>query len=170
MTDTRTAPPPVRPVAQEQLFGFAPEEVRLDEPTRAARLKWVVVVDGSLPPGRAANAAACVAAATSRQVTGLVADGGLDADGSPHAGLPWAGCTVLTADPATLRSVHDRARRRDDVLVVDMPLLAQETRVYAEFLARLAQVPGDEISYAAVGVVGPRRSVDRIVGGLPLLT
>jgi hypothetical protein len=46
-------------------IGFTTEEINPDAPTRAARLKWVIVVDGALPPGRAANAAICTAAATS---------------------------------------------------------------------------------------------------------
>ena len=56
------------PVPIAGRIGFAADEIRTDTPTREARLKWVVVVDGSLPPGRAVNAATCVAAATSRLV------------------------------------------------------------------------------------------------------
>ena len=53
-------------------IGFHPEDILLDEPTRNAPLKWVVIVDQGLPPGRAMNAAVCVAAATSAAVTGLL--------------------------------------------------------------------------------------------------
>jgi hypothetical protein len=52
--------------------GFEPEEIRTAEPTRSARLKWVVVVDEALPAGRATNAAICVAAATTAEVGGLI--------------------------------------------------------------------------------------------------
>ena len=51
------------------LIGYAPDEIRTDEPTRSARLKWVVIVDEALPAGRAVNSAVCVAAATSAAVT-----------------------------------------------------------------------------------------------------
>lgn len=152
----------------EHFDGFTADEVRTSEPTRSARLKWVIVVDSTLPSGRIANAAACVAAATSPAVSGILAGGGLDADRSPHAGLPWAGCTILSADPEKLRRLRDKANRRDDVLVVDMPRVAQETRVYDEYLTVLAGQPGSTIEYAAVSLVGPRASVDRIVGGLSL--
>ena len=47
----------------DERVGFHPDEVDTASPTRAARLKWVVVVDEALPPGRAVNAAVCAAAA-----------------------------------------------------------------------------------------------------------
>lgn len=153
----------------DDLWGFSGDEIRTDEPTRGARLKWVVVVDVSLTGGRAANAVACVAAATSPAVSGLLARGGPDGDGSPHMGLPWAGCSVLAAEGSKLRSLREKAARRADVLLVDMPVLAQEARVYDDYLAALRAATGEEIAYAALSLVGPRKSVDRLVGGLALL-
>jgi hypothetical protein len=50
----------------------------------------------------------------------VVGPGGTDADGSAHAGMPWAGCAVLAADAAKLRQVRDKADRREDVLVVSL--------------------------------------------------
>ena len=149
--------------------GFAPEEVDQTAPTRAARLKWVLVVDAELPAGRAANAAACVAAATAAGVGGLLGDDALDADGHVHPGLPWAGCAVLAADPATLRAVRARAAARPDVFVADMPVAAQTSRVYADYLADVGRTAAEDVGYCAVSLVGPRGPVDRIVGGLPLL-
>jgi hypothetical protein len=153
----------------EQTVGFAADEVRTSESTRSSRLKWVIVVDSTLPPGQIVNAAACVAAATAPAITGLLADGGTDADGTVHAGLPWSGCTILAAGTEKLRQVRDQAGGRDDLLVVDMPRAAQETRVYDDYLNRLATLAGSEIDYAAVSLVGPRKRVDRIVGGMGLL-
>ena len=121
------------------MIGFTAEEIDPGAPTRAARLKWVVVVDAALPPGRAVNAAVCTAAATESAVTGLLGDAAVDADGIAHPGLPWAGCTVLTADAATLRTIRTKAAARPDIFVADMPAAAQHTRVYAEYSARSAR-------------------------------
>ncbi len=148
-------------------FGFAPEEIDTAAPTRSARLKWVVVVDADLPPGRAVNAAVCLAAATGSRVTGLLGPDAVDATGAVHPGLPWAGCTVLAADTDQLAAVRAKAAGSDDVLVVDMPDHAQQTRVYDEYLAAVAEDAAPR--YTAVGLVGPRNRVDRIVGRLPLL-
>jgi hypothetical protein len=149
-------------------IGFAADEIDQSAPTRAARLKWVVVVDAALPPGRATNAAICTAAATARAVEGLLGDDAVDAEGNAHPGLPWAGCTVLAADSATLRTIRQRATARADFFVADMPAAAQQTRVYAEYLAAVKEAT--ELDYYAVSIVGPRNPLDKIVGKLALLS
>lgn len=151
------------------MAGFTADEIDQSAPTRAARLKWVVVVDADLPAGRAANAAICTAAATARAVDGLLGDDAVDADGQTHPGLPWAGCTVLAADTETLRTIRAKAAARTDFFVADMPAAAQHTRVYSEYLEAVCTTEADEIDYYAVSVVGPRNPVDKIVGKLPLL-
>ncbi|MDN4598655.1 DUF2000 domain-containing protein [Leifsonia virtsii] len=149
--------------------GFRPDEVDTSAPTRSARLKWVVVVDESLPAGLAANAAICTAAATAAGVAGLLGPDAVDADGSTHPGLPWAGCSVLRASAAQLAAIRAKAAAADDVFVADMPAAAQQTRVYDEYLAAVTATEGEALPYYAVSVVGPRNRVDRIVGRLALL-
>ncbi|MGW5262240.1 DUF2000 domain-containing protein [Microbispora sp. NPDC004025] len=149
--------------------GFVPEEIDPALPTRAARLKWVIVVDGDLPAGRAVNAAVCVAAATSTAVAGLLGDDAVDADGGAHPGLPWAGCSVLAADAATLRAIRAKAAASAGCFVADMPAAAQHTRVYADYLATMKETAADDVDYYAVSVVGPRNRVDKIAGKLPLM-
>lgn len=154
-------------VSNSEQVGFTAEEIDTAAPTRSARLKWVVVVDESLPPGRAANAAICVAAATASGVAGLLGSDAVDGNGSPHPGLPWAGCTVLVADSATLRGIRSKAAAHEAMFVADMPAEAQLTRVYDEYLSAVAVA--DELDYYAVSVVGPRNQVDRMTGRLSLL-
>ena len=50
-----------------------------------------------------------------------------DADGTAHPGLPWLGCTVLSADADTLRAIRGKAAARPDFFVADMPAAAQQT-------------------------------------------
>ncbi|MBI9115629.1 DUF2000 domain-containing protein [Sanguibacter suaedae] len=150
-------------------IGFAPEEIDTSAPTRAARLKWVIVVDETLAPGVAANAAICAAAATAQQVGGLLGPDAKDADGAVHPGLPWAGCSVLVADAATLRAVRAKAEAHELTFVADTPQAAQSTRVYDEYLTAVSGAIAAEIEYAAVSIVGPRNRVDKIVGRLPLM-
>ena len=148
------------------LVGFEPHEINTAESTRSARLKWVVIVDSSLPAGRQVNAAVCVAAATTASVRGLLGPDALDADRVAHPGLPWAGCTVLGATPQRLASVRAAA---SEVFVADMPALAQETRVYDEYLEQLAATPTAELRPLAISLIGPRAEIDRLVKRLSLL-
>ena len=148
--------------------GFTPDEVVTSEPTRSARLKWVVVVDASVPAGRALNAVACVAASTGQAVDNLLARGGPDGSGRHHPGLPWAGCTVLSATPAELSDLRSRAAASDGVLVVDMPAAAQTHRVYDGYLDQLASTAPEDLAVSAVSIVGPRNRVEKMVKKLPL--
>ncbi|MFD1656687.1 DUF2000 domain-containing protein [Streptomyces caeni] len=150
-------------------IGFAPEERAPTVSTRAARLKWVVIVDRDLPPGRAVNAAICVAAATQSAVGGLLGDDVADAEGAVHPGLPWAGCSVLAADAAALRIARDKAAAYADTFVADMPAAAQEARVYADYRAVVGKTAAEDLAYCAVSIVGPRNRVGKIAGKLPLL-
>lgn len=149
--------------------GFDPDEVRLDEPTRSARLKWVVVVDDALPAGRAVNAAVCAAAATATGVAGLLGPDAVDADGSAHPGLPWAGCSVLAAPTERLGAIRAKAVASPGVHVADVPAAAQTNRVYQDYLDEVAAADAQALAHLAVSIVGPRNRVDKIVGRLPLL-
>lgn len=152
-----------------ETIGFAPDEIDLSLSTRAARLKWVIAVSAELPAGRAANAAVCLAAATTGAVTGLLGPDVRDADGRVHPGLPWTGCTILAATSEQLATIARKASASADVFVADMPALGQATRVYDEYIAAMAQTVPEQLDLLAVSIVGPRNRVDRLVGSLPLL-
>ncbi|MFB2580833.1 DUF2000 domain-containing protein [Herbiconiux sp. P15] len=154
---------------ESEPIGFAPHEIDTAASTRAARLKWVVVVNDSLPPGRALNAAVCVSAATVSGVRGLMGPPTLDADGMEHPGLPWIGCTVLVADDATLRTLRRKAEAHEGTFVADMPAVAQEIRVYDEYVAAITGAAPDEVQYLAVSLVGPKNRIAKLVDGLPLM-
>lgn len=148
---------------------YLPHEILTGESTRSARLKWVIVVDESLAPGQQANAVACVAAATGAAIEGLQGPGGTDASGYEHPGLAWAGCTVLGASAEKLAGARAKAVAVEGVWVADMPLSAQTTRVYDEYLETLAGTEPAELGALALSIVGERASVDRIVKKLRLL-
>jgi hypothetical protein len=160
---------PNPPDEQTVTPGFAPDEIITDRPTRSARLKWIVIVDETLPAGLMVNAAVCVAAATGARVEGLVARGGPDASGAWHPGLPWAGCTVLGAAPELLAETRAKAVAAGDLLVVDMPAAAQANRVYDGYLGELATTPAEKLAVGAMSVIGPRNRVDKIAKRLTLL-
>jgi hypothetical protein len=149
--------------------GYAPEEIITDQPTRSARYKWVIVVDTAIGTGLMINAVACIAASTGALVNGLIARGGPDASGRSHAGLPWAGCTILGASAADLADVRARAAESDGVFIVDMPTAAQTHRIYDDYLNELAQTAPDNLGVSAFSIVGPRNRIDKITKRLNLL-
>ncbi len=148
--------------------GYAPDEMSTGERTGAAKLKWVVIVDRSLSPGQAANAAVCVSAATAPAVPGLPGPGGSDASDHWHPGLPWAGCSILAASSLELAAIRQQAIDRQ-LLAADMPGAAQATRVYDDYLRELAKIDPDDLALLAVSLIGPRNQVAKLVRHLELL-
>jgi hypothetical protein len=148
---------------------YADHEIQTAESTRAARLKWVVIVDRETPPGRMVNAVACISAATGALVDGLIARGGPDAEGVEHPGLPWAGCTVVATSAEKLANARAKAIAATDLLVVDMPQSAQTNRVYDDYLAELALTSPADLAITAVSIVGDRAEVEAITKRLSLL-
>jgi hypothetical protein len=150
------------------VFGYRDDEIRAGEPTGSAKLKWVVIVDRDLSSGQAVNAAVCVAAATSPEVSGLLGPGGCDASGTWHRGLPWAGCSILTAHASELVALRSKALERS-FHVTAMPAAAQATRVHDDYLDTLARTNAEQLELLALGVVGPRNQVAKLVRRLELL-
>jgi len=148
--------------------GYTPDEMSTGERTGAAKLKWIVIVDESLSPGQAVNAAVCVAAATAPAVPGLLGPGGPDAAETWHPGLPWAGCSILGASAAQLAEIRHQAIDRQ-FLAADMAAAAQATRVYDDYLRELAKTHPDDLALLAVSLIGPRNQVAKLVRHLALL-
>src|ERR1700730_4568534 len=148
--------------------GYTQDEMSTGERTGTAKLKWVVIVDRSLSPGQAVNAAVCVSAGTAPGVPGLLGPGGRDASDHWHPGLPWAGCSILAASSVELAAIRQQAIDRK-LLAADMPAVAQATRVYDDYLRQLAKTHPDALALLAVSLIGPRNQVAKLVRHLKLL-
>ena len=77
------------------------------KPTRCA-----IVVDASLPAGRAANAAAVIALTLGKRHPHLAGPDLVDASGRPHPGLIPIGIAVLAAPAEELNDLRESAQRR----------------------------------------------------------
>jgi Protein of unknown function (DUF2000) len=132
-------------------------------------LRCVIVVDGSLPPGLAANATGMLAVTLGATVAGLPGAALVDADGDVHPGLTPQGLAVLRAPAARLSDLRARAAASEDVGVIDFPTDCQQTTDYDEVRRRVAGTPAAELRYLAILLYGPRRAVSRLTGNLALL-
>jgi hypothetical protein len=83
--------------------------------------------------------------------------------------LPWAGCSILAAPAATITTIREKAAEASDVYVAVMPMAAQTTRVYDEYLQQVAVTKSADFEPSAISVVGPRNKIDKFVRKLPLL-
>src|SRR4051812_39153521 len=134
----------------------------------AAPGRLVIVVDETLPPGLAANAAAVVAFTLGAQLPGLRGPDVADADGGVLPGLIPVGLPILRAPSGALTALHAGASEAG-LGVVAMPVFGHQTNDYDEFRALVARTPGAELRFLAVAVHGPRRRVGRLTGSFGLL-
>lgn len=130
--------------------------------------RCVIVVDETLPPGRAANAAAVIALTVGQRHPALVGPPLVDASGVAHPGLIPIGIAVLAASRATLAGVREKAIAAG-CDVVDFPVQGQQTTDYSAFRDAVAQVPTAGLQYVGVALIGSRKPVSKIVANLGLL-
>jgi hypothetical protein len=131
-------------------------------------LRTVIVIDRDLPKGLAANAAAVLAHAFGARRPDLVGGDFDDATGATHAGLIPTGLPVLGATGADLATLRTAAAERD-LLVVDLPAAGQQTTDYDAFRAAVEGTDPADLTYLAVLVSGPPRTVRKLTGSLGLL-
>ncbi|MBZ9600865.1 DUF2000 domain-containing protein [Phyllobacterium chamaecytisi] len=128
------------------------------EPGRCA-----IVVDQSLPVGRAANAAAVIALTMGKIHPELAGVDLIDGSGLAHPGLIPIGISVLGATAEELKALREKATSRE-ISVVDFPIQGQQTNDYSAFGSAVALVETKELSYVGVGLYGSRKVVGKIVG------
>lgn len=158
-------------------LGFA--EVQLPETEfRRANIKMVldlqtllkasVIIADDLPPGLATNAAALVGTAFGNRLKFLTGPDVTDGAGETHTGLTWLPFTMLKADRATVHAIRQQAAACPSLLIVDVPVQAQMTRVYEDFSQRVASASHDELQYLAVGLYGDRNTVTALTKKISL--
>lgn len=134
--------------------------------------KCVIVLDGRLPSGVLANTAAILGVTLGARRPDVVGCPAADRDGQFHPGIIRFPIPVLRGDGALLRAL--RARLRGDpqfsgVTVAEFTTLAQGCTAYPDFIERMSRTPEEELCYTGLGLCGPKRTINRLTGNLPLL-
>ncbi|MFC3997901.1 DUF2000 domain-containing protein [Nocardiopsis sediminis] len=130
--------------------------------------KLVLVLNDTVDPRFAVNAAVVTGLSMGGRLPHLLAEDGKDASGGVHAGLNPHPVPILTADPARLRAIHDGAREDDGLTVVGFNEVALRAREYGAYLGDLARTPAADVGYVAVALFGRRGAVNALTNRLPL--
>ncbi|TKC92579.1 DUF2000 domain-containing protein [Trinickia terrae] len=128
--------------------------------------RCVIVVDEALPPGKASNAAAVVAFTLGQRHSHLVGAPLRERDGTTHPGLIPIGIPVLKATAHQLSELREKSLAHCDV--VDFPVQGQATTDYDAFMNAVQALSGESLQYLAVGLVGTRNRIGKLVGGFSL--
>lgn len=130
--------------------------------------RCVIVVDEALPAGLAANAAAVLALTLGARAPGLRGPDIDDADGARLPGLIDRGLPILKAPAAHLAALRARAVEAG-VEVIGFPRFGQATTDYEAFREHVARTPTAELDYLGLLFAGPKPTVNKLTGSLPLL-
>ena len=141
----------------------------LDVTFNAVIHKSVVLVDEALPIGLAANAVSVVGVSMGRALDGLVGPPLKSGDGHLYPGVVLAPLPILVAPQMELRARYLRAAEDPDMIVFPFSSLAQSCKTYDEYELILSAADSADIPLSAVGIVGPRKGVNKLVGSFPLL-
>lgn len=139
-----------------------------DVPPVTEPQRCVIVVDEALSPGKASNAAAVVAFTLGQRHSHLIGAQLFDSEGTGHPGLIPIGIPILKATDRQLIELRRKSLGHCDV--VDFPVQGQATTDYLAFLEAVRALPGDSLRYLAVGIVGSRKQVGKLVGGFSLFS
>jgi hypothetical protein len=130
--------------------------------------KSAVLLDQELPIGLAANAISVVGVSIGRAFDGLVGPPLKSQDGHLYPGVVLAPLPILATTQMDLRTTYLRVADDPEMIVFPFSKLAQSCKTYDEYEAILSATDSADMPLAAVGIVGPRKSVNKLVGSFPL--
>ncbi|BCJ28617.1 DUF2000 domain-containing protein [Actinocatenispora sera] len=130
--------------------------------------KCAIVVSDELPTGLAVNAASVLAATLGHRVEGLIGADVKDADGVVHAGIIHIPLPILTAPSDRVRTIVQAAAAQDETFLVNFSALAQSCRTYDEYAEKMTATATADLASVGIGLYGPRKQIDKLVGALPL--
>ena len=131
--------------------------------------KCVIVVDEALPVGLAVNAASLVALTLGQRFPALIGPDVKDASGTAFWGVCLIPVPVLKAPAAQVAEIHAAAAAIAEISTFGFSTLAQGCKTYDEYIAKMAATPAATLTYSALGLLGPKKPMNRLVGNLPLL-
>lgn len=131
--------------------------------------KCAIVVSEELPAGLAANAASVLSITLGHRVDGLVGADVKDADGVAHPGIIHMPIPILNAPRDKIATIVQAAADDDELFFVSFSVLAQSCKTYDEYIDKMAATETADLDSVGVGLHGPHKRVNRLVGSLPLL-
>lgn len=133
-----------------------------------ADFKCAIVVNDQLPTGLAANAAAVLSLTLGHRVEGLVGPDVKDASGVVHAGIIYVPIPILKGTQEQVDAIVQAAAAHEDIFFVSFSSLAQGCKTYDEYIDKMAMTTTVDLNSVGVGLHGPRKPINKMVGALSL--
>lgn len=131
--------------------------------------KYVLIVDNSLSVGEQSNVAAVLAMTIGNKIEGIIGGDVYDGERVLHQGITQLNLPVLTANQAQLNTIYEAVRGNKEIFMVDFTETAQKSRSYEEYISKLSDETSGTLVYIGLGLVGDKKSINKLTGNLRLL-
>ena len=133
--------------------------------------KCIAVIDGALPVGLIANAAAILGCTLGRRVREIVGEDTIDQQGERQAGIIQTPLPVLTADQEAIRQLYCQAKETygDEMEIIAFSDLARKSKNYDEYKMRMREKKSGQLSYLGICLYGSKKQINHLTGNLPTL-
>ncbi|MDD9303206.1 MAG: DUF2000 domain-containing protein [Desulfobacter sp.] len=132
-------------------------------------MKIVILVNPSLGPGLAANTAAVLGISLGHRHPAIIGPDLLDHSGTLHPGITQKNIPILGLDSQGLKTIYDKARKIKGIEILGFNTIAQKSRHYEEYGKKLAALATRDIDFSGICLKGPKLSIEKLTGALPLL-
>lgn len=130
--------------------------------------KCAIVIDKDLSRGLAINAASVIGISFGRTVTNLVGPDMQSMDNVNYPGVIYSPLPILLANNEHIQKLSEIAEKDEEVYSVPFSALAQSCKTYDEYGEKISSVNSEHIELVAVGIIGPKKTVNKHTGNLAL--
>lgn len=131
--------------------------------------KCVLVIDETLPLGLIANAAAFLALTLGQRLDRVLGPDVADSARNIHAGICTLPIPILRGTAERIKTIYSATLDHGDLVTVGFSNAAHSSLTYADYQAKLAAMPVDELAFLGVALYGPKRAINKLTGALALL-
>ena len=132
-------------------------------------IKSVCILWEDLPLGIMANTAAILGVSLGKHAPTLAREDVYDSTEGKHPGIVQYPLPILKANQETLASIYQKVQTMEDVYFVDFTNIAQSCLDYDDYIQKMIKATQETIEYYGIALLGPKKSINRLSGSLPLL-
>lgn len=130
--------------------------------------KIVVLLAEELPLGLAMNALSVISVSLGKDIPGLVGQDLFSLDRVRYPGVVTTPLPILKAPQPLLDTILGDFRASQDIALYPFSCLAQSCRTYPEYEEKLSGQASTALALAGLGLVGPRKEINKVSGSLAL--
>lgn len=134
----------------------------------ASEHRCSIIIDEKLSRGLAINAASVIGVGLGCNVDNLVGKDFKSLDGVNYPGVIYSPLPLLSSTQKHIDEIFSIVKNDSEIHIMPFSSLAQSCKTYVEYGNKMSSTSSEEIQLVAIGLVGPKKKITKLVGSLPL--